>query len=152
MVSVTIPPDTSPQAVEQLEAVHRLVEAYRAYIVERYGTVPALWSEEWWTATPAAQLAGVLVLSEAWLVLDPERMAAERLREMSHDLAAALDWSREAGVPSMVELRRRRAERITPVYCTHSSCREVISVQHPLPPDLGTVRCKRHQRPEGAAA
>lgn len=73
-------------------------------------------------------------------------------RQASRAISAAEDWSALARHPSRVELIRRRAIRATPLRCGHPRCTAVVTVEHPLPADLGDVRCGQHRDPGGTAA
>jgi hypothetical protein len=99
----------------------------------------------WWAVPACAQLACVAVWGYPVDITPPNKRAAT-------EISAALNWATVADQPSHAELVARRAVPVTPVRCSHLGCREVVSVQHPLPPDLGTVRCPRHTNSTGVAA
>jgi hypothetical protein len=101
--------DTSPRYIELLAEVHRLVHpVVRAVRAER-GPIPGVGASAWWSSSPDARLAGLLVLAEAYLINDPERMAREKLKAMSVDLSGSRSWTAAARLPSHAELQRRRA-------------------------------------------
>lgn len=92
--------------VEFLADVRRLVG--KAIAVA--GSVPAAGSPAWMTAAPAAQIAGLLVLAEAYLINDPHQVAAEMIKDASVAVSSSRRWSAAAAQPSHHELRQRRAE------------------------------------------
>jgi len=102
--------DHASSDLELIREVHRLVDQFVRAVEDRHGPIPSLSAAGWWTAPPIARLATVLVLGEAWIVHDPDRAAAERLRQLSWDLSAAYDWTAASRRPSHAELERRRAE------------------------------------------
>lgn len=79
-------------------------------VLRGHRRIPGVGTPSWWAADDAAKVAGLLVLVEAWVVRDPEQAVRQRLREMSYDLSAALDWSAESRRPSPGTLAARRAE------------------------------------------
>jgi hypothetical protein len=108
-VVVTAPMvDASPTRIELLAEVHRLVHpVVRAVRAER-GGVAGVGTTAWWSSSPEARIAAILVLGEAWLITDPDRIARERLKAMSADLSAARSWRDAARLPSYSELQQRR--------------------------------------------
>jgi hypothetical protein len=71
--------------------------------------VPKLSDPAWLTAPPAAKIASLLVLAEAYLVTDPHLIAAEMIKDVSVAISSSRTWS-AASLPSHAELVRRRAE------------------------------------------
>lgn len=92
--------------VEFLLDVRRLV----GNAVALAGSVPAAGSPAWMTATPATQVAGLLVLAEAYLINDPHTIAAQMVKDASVAVSSSGRWSTAAALPSHHELRQRRAE------------------------------------------
>jgi hypothetical protein len=101
--------DNSPTRAELLGEAHRLVHPVVQAVRSQRGSLPGVGTSAWWSAPPDARLAAILVLGEAYLIADPERMARERLKAMSVDLAGARSWTAAARLPSHKELLRRRA-------------------------------------------
>ena len=93
--------------IEVFRLVNPAVEAARR---AHGGRLAGVGSRAWWNASDDAKIAGLLVLSEAWCVYDPERAVRQRLREMSWALSAGHDWAAESRRPSRSTLTRRRAE------------------------------------------
>lgn len=104
-----IPPDTSPTTDELRAAVHKLVASVVQVARAEHGLIPGVGSPAWWTAPTSARLAALLVLAEAYLLADPERMALQMLREAAYNLSGAHDWSAASRRPSHTDLARRRA-------------------------------------------
>lgn len=102
--------DKSPTRIEMLAEVHRIVHQVVGLARSERGGVPAVGTQPWWGASPISQIAGLLVLAEAWLITDPDRIAREQLKAMSSDLAGARNWAKAARRPSHRELLRRRGE------------------------------------------
>lgn len=71
---------------------------------------PALSDSAWRTAPPAAKIASLLVLAEAYLVTDPHLIAAQMIKDASVAISSSGNWSVAASLPSHAELVRRRAE------------------------------------------
>jgi hypothetical protein len=91
-----------------LAEVHRLV----GKVIELAGgSVPPVGTPAWWSAEPTSRIAGLLVLAEARLIDDPQRLAAEQLKAASVAISGTLDWRDLANrhVPHTV-LQRRRME------------------------------------------
>lgn len=105
---------------------------------------PEPFTQEWFAASATVQLAAVALLGPQYLPEPPTKQA-------SRAIAGALDWRAEADAPSFAELQRRRAAPVTPLRCVHPGCRAVVSVPHPLPEQLASVRCGQHQ-PVGVPA
>jgi len=125
-VGVThIPPDMRPTEAELLAEVHRLT--YIAARVRRVQTwvewvdgravvkrdrpepaLPVVGSLEWWEAPERIRIAALLTLAKAYLLADPERMVAERLKAASVAISDATkgSWRR----PSHSTLAARRAK------------------------------------------
>lgn len=112
-----IPPDRSitdlGTDLELRRAVRRTIEWAIGETIQgtqrsRSGPVPAIGTPEWFEADNLTRLASILLLGEQWLVHDPDRAVAERLRAMSWDLSEAMRGRH--GGPSHVEFERRRAE------------------------------------------
>lgn len=152
MVAVSIPSDMSPTPDELRAEVARLVHPFVHSARSECGRIPGVGSAQWWAASTAARIAGLLVLAEAWLTFDPERAIDERFKAAAVDLCRANDWTAEARRPLHSELAARRAILVTPVRCQYQGCGVVLSMEHPLPPDLRTVRCKAHGTQSGVAA
>lgn len=110
VVTVTIPPDLSPTPEELRAEAYRLVDLVVTAVRQRHRKVPGVGTPAWWRAPDEAKVAALLVLSEAWLIHDPDRAAVERLKAMSVDLSAAHDWTAASRRPSNAELTRRRGE------------------------------------------
>lgn len=72
--------------------------------------VPALSDPAWRTAPPAAKIASLLVLGEAYLVTDPHLIAAQMIKDASVAISSSGNWSVAASLPSHAELVRRRAQ------------------------------------------
>lgn len=91
---------------------YRLVQPVLTSVRARHGHVPGAGSTAWWAAPDDAKLAGLLILAEAYLVLDDalERTVAERLKAATADIAAAHDWTAASRRPSHAELVRRRTQ------------------------------------------
>ena len=70
--------------------------------------VPALSDPAWLTAPPAAKIARLLVLAEAYLINHPHQSAAQMMKDASVAISNGRDWS--PSLPSHAELVRRRAE------------------------------------------
>lgn len=137
--------------VDLLVAVEAVVDPLiQAARRQHVGVIPIVGDPEWWSAPDDVRLASVLLVAKAFL-LGEQLRAADGVKGASVALSTAgINWA--SNYAEYVELARSRAERITPIRCSHPGCREVVSVQHPLPPDLGTVRCHRHTNPTEAAA
>ncbi len=89
--------------------------------------VPAFGTPEWTDASPLARLLAALVHLLAvhdrcaraeWVWTERARREEEArltaLREASHAISAAVDWSAQSRRPSHAELERRRAEVVVP--------------------------------------
>ena len=103
--------DTAPGRLDEpelLAEVHRLVTPVLAAVRRRHGLIPGVGTPRWWGAPDDGKLAGLLVLAEAWCFYDPERVLRQRLREMSWDLSAGLDWAAASRRPTPDTLRSRR--------------------------------------------
>ena len=96
--------------LELLAEVHEVVSKIHRLAGGPARPVPPLGSPAWRDAPLMAKVAGLLVLSEAWLVHDPDRRAAERLRALSGDLSSGHDWAAAGRRPSYAELQRRRGQ------------------------------------------
>lgn len=111
---ISIPPDLSPTSSELRAEVHRLigqvVAIARAEHGQALGPLPGVRHPDWWTAPTSVRLAAILVLGEAYLIADPERVAVQILRDMAYDLSAAYDWATASRRPSRTALAARRAE------------------------------------------
>lgn len=129
--------------------------------------LPILGSREWFEAGDEVKLAsfaryGIGTLGELDPAVIAARLAAEIdagrrdqatiTRQASKAISGAGDWGNLARYPSRTEMIRRRAIRATPLRCGQHGCAEVVTVEHPLPVDVGNVRCGRHRGPEGTAA
>jgi hypothetical protein len=93
--------------VEFFAEVHRIVTEQ---IELAGGSVPAVGSAAWRSAPPAAKVARLLVLTEAYLIKDPHQIAAEMIKDMSVAVSSSGHWSVASALPSHAELLRRRAE------------------------------------------
>lgn len=149
-----IEPDPSPTEEELRAEVHRLVEEVVTAARSEHGHIPGVQHPDWWSAPRSARLAAILVLGEAYLITDPHQIAAEQLRGVSRAISGGLDWSRAAHClvyerPGV--LAARRAVAATPLRCGQPGCLAVVTVEHPLPPDLRDVRCPLHASHAGAA-
>jgi len=91
--------------IEVFRLVNPAVEAARR---AHGGRLAGVGTRQWWDASDDAKVAGLLVLSEAWCVYDPERVVRQRLREMSWDLSAGLNWAAASRRPTPDALRSRR--------------------------------------------
>jgi hypothetical protein len=100
--------ESRPTRTELLSEVHMLVQAVVQSARTEHGTLPGVGIAEWWAAPPIARIAGLLILAEAWLVADPDRVAREQLKSMSADLSRSRNWAKAARLPSHRELQRRR--------------------------------------------
>lgn len=107
---MTIPPDMTPITEELRAEVHRLVHPFVHSARIECGRIPGVGTPQWWTASTAARIAGLLTLSEAWLAFDPQRELDLRFKAMSVDLCRAHDWSAASRRPSHAELAARRTE------------------------------------------
>ena len=88
-------------------AVDRVVRAaHRLY----GGPLPVVGSPAWRAAPWIAQVATLCVLGEHWLLRDPDRIAADRIKAMAIDLSAGHDWTAASQRPSHGLLTARRAE------------------------------------------
>ena len=92
---------------EVFRLVNPVVEAVRT---ARGGRLAGVGTRQWWDASDDVKIAGLLVLSEAWCVYDPERVVRQRLRAMSGDLSGGLDWAAASRRPTLATLTARRAE------------------------------------------
>jgi len=101
---------------------HQVVRAYLDPIVERArsaGPLPELGSAEWTAASDPVKLASAFAALLAYmdaatfasLVLARDRRDApgNALRQASHAISAAVDWTAVSRNPSNAELVRRRA-------------------------------------------
>lgn len=87
--------DVSAVDYEDLELfaeVHRLVDK----AVSLAGASVTVGSEQWWTATPLVRLASLLVVAEHHLLADPDRFAAEALKQASVAISSGVDWADSA--------------------------------------------------------
>ncbi len=106
---------------------HQAVRAYLDPIVERArsaGPLPELGSAEWTAATDTVKLASAFAALLAHtdaatftsLVLARDRREApgNALRQASHAISAAVDWTAASKRPSHAELTRRRSVVVMP--------------------------------------
>lgn len=138
---------------ELLAAVYSTVHPVVTAAQEAYGRLPSLKTEEFLDADPFARIAALLVLAEAYVVCDPHQVIRERLRAVSSDVHGGdvEHWAALANRTPRSAVLAARAEAVTPVRCTRSSCKTVLSVPHPLP-DLSAVLCHLHRDEVEAAA
>jgi hypothetical protein len=97
-----------------------VVEKVVSLATAAHGPIPSLRDAAWWTAPIDVKVASLLMLSEAYLVNNPETAAVEMLREMAYDIAGALPardngWQmtwRDVANRHVTdsEVKRRRAE------------------------------------------
>ena len=94
--------------VELHAEVYRLVSIVATAVAADHRTVPGVDTSAWWNAPDIAKIAGLLILSEAWVICDPERMVAERFKAASMAISEGDHggWRR----PSRSELAARRAQ------------------------------------------
>ena len=94
--------------VELHAEVYRLVSIVATAVAADHRTVPGVDTSAWWNAPDIAKIAGLLILSEAWVICDPDRMVAERFKAASVAISEATQgsWRR----PSRSELAARRAQ------------------------------------------
>lgn len=114
-----MPPEVTPEQTPEWSA--KLIR-----LGHRKGVIPIYGSHEWHQLEPTdpRKFASVVRAAEAWRqdgtdeaiatrlhaeFADNDRLAAWRLRQMSHDLSAGLDWRAQAQQPSFDELQQRRA-------------------------------------------
>jgi len=102
---------------ELLAEVGRVVAPAIAAARREHGQLAGVATEQWWAASDDVKLAGILVLGMAWCLHDPDRVVRERLREMSWDMSAGLDWAAASRRPTPDTLRSRR-ERPGPMLRT----------------------------------
>ena len=103
--------DTGPGRLDDpdlLAEVGRVVAPAIAAARQEHGRLAGVATTEWWAASDDVKLAGVLVLGMARLVHDPESAVRQRLRQMSWDMSAGLDWAAASRRPSPDTLRSRR--------------------------------------------
>jgi len=106
---------------------HQVVRAWLAPAIERArsaGPLPELGSAEWVAATDPVRLASAFAALLAHmdaaaftsLVLARDRRDApgNALRQASHAISAAVDWTAASRRPSYAELERRRAVVVVP--------------------------------------
>jgi len=88
--------------------VYRLVDKVVTAVIRGHRKVPGVDTSAWWNAPDIAKIAGLLILSEAWVICDPERMVAERFKAASVAISEGDQggWRR----PSRSELAARRAQ------------------------------------------
>jgi len=88
--------------------VYRLVDTVVTAVIRGHRKVPGVDTSAWWNAPDIAKIAGLLILSEAWVICDPERMVAERFKAASVAVSEGDQggWRR----PSHATLTRRRSE------------------------------------------
>jgi hypothetical protein len=101
--------DNRPTRTELLAEVYRLVYDVALAARTEHGPLPGVGSPEWWTAPPLTRIAAIMVLGEAFLCRDAERLERLDLKEVAVDISAAHDWKRASQRPSYQELVRRRA-------------------------------------------
>lgn len=140
----------------------------RRVLLTGRGLPPAYGSRQW-AALPAddpQRWAAVLLAAECWrrywtpdmraLRADAaERALRARLRQMSWDLAAGLDWRRQARAPSYAELQRRRAQPpdTVTVACAEPGCPATYTrPAHLTRPAQPAPRCWHHGQPGEVAA
>ena len=105
----------------------QVVRAYLGPIVERAretGPLPELGSPQWSAASDTVRLASAFAALGAYLdaatfttlVLARDRREApgNALRQASHAISAAVDWTAASRRPSYAELERRRAVVVVP--------------------------------------
>jgi hypothetical protein len=84
--------------------------------------LPVVGSPQWWEAPERIRIAALLTLAKAYLLADPERMAAERLKAAS--VAISEEWKRQR------ELVRRRRDAIDAALRRGDTCRASALTRH----------------------
>ena len=90
--------------------IWRIVAPLLAEARREFGYVVGVESEDWWRASDATKIGGILVLALAWAVNDPHRRGAEQLKQDAVDISRAVDWTAVSGQPTPDTLRSRRAQ------------------------------------------
>jgi len=90
--------------------IGRIVGPLLAEARREFGYVVGVESEDWWRASDATKLGGVLVLALAWAVNDPHRTAAEALKAASADVSQDAGWVAASRRATLDTLRARRAQ------------------------------------------
>lgn len=103
VAAVTTVDTTTVNDVELLAEAHRLV-GKAAELAG--GFVPGVGTAAWWDAGPLPRLAGLLVLAERALLVDPDRLAAEQLKAAAVAISTGRDWA-AAAVPHSALVARR---------------------------------------------
>jgi hypothetical protein len=103
------PSTGSAHPTELFAEVSRLVNRTVEMARSGSGCIPGVGQPEWWTAPPLTRIAAIMVLGEAFLCRDAERLERLDLKEVAVDISAAHDWKRASQRPSYQELVRRRA-------------------------------------------
>ncbi|MGH4020516.1 MAG: hypothetical protein ACRDT0_15025 [Pseudonocardiaceae bacterium] len=134
-------------------AAYDLVDQAVRRACQAHGSVPGVGTCGWWAAPADVRLAALLIAAVAWIVNDPDRALAERLRQMSLDLSGAADWSRPG--PSHAELQRRRATAppTVTVRCAQPGCARTFTTRaDPTQPGRSALRCWDHDDATGPTA
>jgi hypothetical protein len=95
---------------DDIDLLNEVSKIVKEAFTEAGPNVPSLSDPAWRTAPPAAKVAALLPLAEAYLITDrlAAEMVAERIKQASLDVSASGRWSTTAGRPSHCELQRRR--------------------------------------------
>jgi len=90
--------------------IGRVVGPLLAEARREFGFIVGVESEEWWRASDATKIGGILVLALAWAVNDPHRRGAEQLKQDAVDISGAVNWGAASRRPTPDTLRSRRAQ------------------------------------------
>jgi len=90
--------------------IGRVVGPLLAEARREFGYVVGVESGEWWRASDATKLGGILTLALAWAVCDPHRRGAEQLKQDAVDISLDVDWTAVSGQPGSDTLAARRAQ------------------------------------------
>ncbi len=104
------PIDAQRTAEELLFETFRLTHPILHSAREEHGSVPAPGTPRWWSAPDSVKVAGLLTLASEYLLNDPDKIAAEKLKAVAVVISKGEDWSAASRRPSHAELERRRAE------------------------------------------
>ena len=90
--------------------IGRVVGPLLAEARREFGFIVGVESEEWWRASDATKIGGILVLALGWVINDPHRRGAEQLKQDAVDISRAVDWGAASRWPSPDTLSARRAQ------------------------------------------
>lgn len=144
-----IPPDNSPAEDELRAEVHRLMVA-----ILGHGCPLGVGSPAWWAAPDRTKIGSLLMLAQAYLLADPERMVTERLKAASVAISSAADWATIARDHVVYpELKRRRDARTPPNVICQSCGRTYPRPEYRGGPVSWETHCpKCTPRQDGASA